>query len=294
MRTDDGTLDLEALEALIGPRTRLVAIGRASNALGTITEISSVVDEAHSRDALVFVDAVHSAAHERTDVREIGCDFLTCSPYKFYGPHLGVMYARGDVLADLDVARLEPAADTGPERMETGTLPHEAVVGAGEAVQFLADLGDSGVLGDSADLAGGGSQDGAISESAESERSADGERRAALDRSFIALHQHGSELVTRMWEGLASVPGVRLFGPGPSEPRTPTVGFVVEAVASSVVSSRLSDEAGVFVSHGDFYATTVVRRLGLGEEGLVRAGAACYTTEDEVDRLVAGVRRISG
>jgi cysteine desulfurase family protein (TIGR01976 family) len=275
MRPESGTLDHAALEALIGPKTRLVAIGRASNALGTITELGDVIETAHRNGAQVFVDAVHSAAHERTDVRELDCDFLGCSPYKFYGPHLGVLYVRGEVLNGLDVAKLEPASDRGPERMETGTLPHEAVVAAGEAVEFLAELGGHGLS----------HTDG---------EAGLGDRGAALDRSFALLHQRGDELGTRMWEGLERVSGVTLYGPPPPHPRTPTIGFVVEGTSSTEVASRLSSDFGVFVSHGDFYATTLVQRLGLGAEGLVRAGAACYTTEDEVDRLIAGVHAIAG
>jgi len=275
MRPESGTLDTGALLAMIGPRTRLVAIGRASNALGTITELGDVTETAHRHGAQVFVDAVHSAAHERTDVRGLDCDFLGCSPYKFYGPHLGVLYVRGELLNALDVPKLEPASDRGPERMETGTLPHESVVAAGEAVEFLAELG------------GGG-----LSASADGEAEL-GDRGAALDRSFALLHQRGDDLGARMWDGLQRVSGVTVYGPPPPHPRTPTIGFVVEGTSSTDVASRLSSDFGVFVSHGDFYATTLVERLGLGAEGLVRAGAACYTTEEEVDRLLAGVQTIA-
>lgn len=261
-----GTLDPGAVVGAIGPRTRLVAIGRASNALGTINDVRAVADAAHARGALVFVDAVHSAAHERTDVRAMGCDLLACSPYKFYGPHVGALYGRKTLLDELDVPRLEPASNEAPERLETGTLNHEGVVGAGEAVAFLASIG------------GGGGNEPTLG--------------PALDRGFAILHERSEMLLGRMWDGLSSTPGVRLFGPPPDAPRTPTVAFTVAGVPSSRVAALLSDHHAVFVSHGDFYAKTVVDRLELRPEGLVRAGIACYTTAEEVDRLVAGVRAI--
>jgi len=263
MNPDDGTLDLDDLEAKLSPKTRLLAIGAASNALGTITDVSRACDLARAAGALSFVDAVHYAPHALVDVRAIGCDFLACSAYKFYGPHVGVLYGRRDRLEALDAPKLAPAPDSAPERLETGTLNHEGIVGAGAAVEFLASL------------ARGGS------------------RRDRLARAYGVLHQRGQELVTRLWSGLEGVRGVRLYGPPPGRPRTPTVAFTVEGRTTDEVATALAAE-GVFVSNGDFYATTVVERLGLSEHGLVRAGCACYTTVDEIDRLVDGVRRLGG
>jgi cysteine desulfurase family protein (TIGR01976 family) len=258
-----GELDWEALERSLSSRTRLLAIGAASNALGTVSDVTRACALARAAGALSFVDAVHYAPHSLVDVRALGCDFLACSAYKFYGPHVGILYGRLERLEALDAPKLAPAPDTAPERMETGTLNHEGIVGAGAAVDFLASLARGGT------------------------------RRDRLARTFSGLHQRGQELVTRLWTGLAELPGVRLYGPPPGRPRTPTVGFTVRNRTTDEVATALAAEA-VFVSNGDFYATTVVERLGLSPHGLVRAGCACYTTTDEVDRLVEGVRRLAG
>jgi cysteine desulfurase family protein (TIGR01976 family) len=268
-----GVLDREHLAALIGPRTRLVAVGAASNALGTVTDVRAIADQAHAAGALVFVDGVHYAPHRLPDVRAFDCDFFACSAYKFYGPHVGVLFARRRVLSELPFAKLEPASDDPPERAETGTLNHEGIVGAAAAVSWLAGLGggpDLRLMG----LVGGQ------------------ELRPALKQAYTTLHDRGAFLFAELWDGLASVPGVRLFGPPPGLERTPTIAFTVRDVPAFQVTLRLA-KRGVFTSHGDFYAKTVVDRLGLQPEGLVRAGCACYTTADEVDRLVEGVRTIA-
>jgi cysteine desulfurase family protein (TIGR01976 family) len=264
MREESGLLDLDALSSALGPRTRLLAIGAASNALGTVNDIPAAVELAHARGALAFVDAVHYTPHAVVDVRALGCDLLACSAYKFYGPHVGVLFARQGLLAKLDVPKLQPASDAAPERIETGTLNHEGIVGAGAAVDFLASLATG--------VAGG--------------------RRSALTLVGGALHERGQRLVERLWNGLCAIDGVTLYGPPPSLPRTPTVAFVVKGHTSDEVAKALAARA-VFVSNGDFYATTVVRRLGHEADGLVRAGCACYTTATEVDRLLDGVREIA-
>jgi len=260
-RTETGQLDMGDLAEALSSRTRLLAIGAASNALGTVNEVRRAADLAHEHGALVFVDAVHYAPHALVDVAALGADFLACSAYKFHGPHIGILWGRRALLEELDVPRLEPASDEAPDRMETGTQNHEGIVGTGAAVEFLASLAS----GDS--------------------------RRERLARAYEGLHAKGQALFEQLWSGLAAIPGVTLYGPPPTEARTPTVAFAVEGHPSEAVARRLAAR-GVFVSHGDFYAATVVRRLGHGEDGLVRAGAACYTTSDEVDRLVAGVREL--
>ena len=261
-RMDPGTgqLDWDDLARAIGPRTRVLAIGAASNALGTITDVARAAAMARAVGATVFVDAVHYAPHALVDVRALGCDFLACSAYKFHGPHVGVLWGRRDRIESLDVPKLAPAPDTAPERLETGTQSHEGIVGAAAAVDFLASLAS----GDS--------------------------RRDRLARAYAALHARGAALLERMWRGLCDIPGVRVYGPPPEAPRTPTVSFTVSGRSADEVASRLAHEA-VFASSGDFYAATVVERLGVGAQGLVRAGCACYTTEAEVDRLLEGVRR---
>jgi cysteine desulfurase family protein (TIGR01976 family) len=255
-----GQLDWPALEELLEGGARLLAIGAASNALGTISDVARATRLAHAAGALTFVDAVHFAPHEAVDVRAIGCDFLACSAYKFYGPHIGVLFARESVLRGLDVPKLAPAPDTAPERLETGTLNHEGIVGAAAAVEFLASLAAGQI------------------------------RRDRLIRAFSELHTRGQTLVRRLWDRLSEIGGVTLYGPPPPSARTPTVAFSVAGMPADVVAERLAERA-VFVSSGDFYATTVVERLGV-PDGLVRAGCACYTTEEEVDRLIEGVSEL--
>jgi cysteine desulfurase family protein (TIGR01976 family) len=261
--TESGTLDWEDFGRKVSKRTRLVAVGAASNALGTLTDLARAAELARAAGAYFFVDAVHSAPHQLADVRALGCDFLGCSAYKFYGPHVGAMFCRRELLETLPFPKLQPAPEDAPERAELGTLNHEGMVGAAAAVDFLAALTPSA-----------------------------GERRERLRASFAALHARGAALTRRLWEGLSAVEGVTLYGPPPGAPRTPTVAFTVGGVTSTEVARRLAARA-VFVSHGDFYAATVVERLGLLPEGLVRAGCACYTTADEVERLVAGVSDIA-
>lgn len=264
MRTEDGTLDLEAFQATVSERTAVVAVAAASNALGTVNDLARIRQWAASVDALLFVDAVHAVPHRSVDIGSLGCDFLACSAYKFYGPHVGVLYGRRDLVEELDVPRLVPAPDRSPERLETGTLNHEGIAGCAAAVDFLASL-------------------------------APGEtRRARLEASLDALHARGDALVRRLWDGLEACPGVRTFGPEPGTPRTPTVAFAVRDVDAREVAARLAEDRGVFCSHGDFYAATAVARLGMAESGLVRAGCACYTTAEEVDRLVEGVAAVAG
>jgi cysteine desulfurase family protein (TIGR01976 family) len=259
---ESGQLDQGALEAAITPRTRLVAIGAASNALGTVSDVARVAALARDAGALSFVDAVHYAPHVPVDVARLGCDFLACSAYKFYGPHVGVLYGRQELVAELDVPRLDPAPDTAPERLETGTLNHEGIAGAAAAVEFLASL----VPGES--------------------------RRARLQAAMTGLHRRGRELLRRLYLGLQAIPQVRLYGPSPEAPRTPTIAFTVADMTSHEVATRLVDDA-LFVSSGDFYAAGVAARYGLAREGMVRVGCACYTTGEEVDRLVEAVARLS-
>lgn len=258
MIPETGELDWGHLEQLVGPRTRLLAIGAASNALGTVNDIPRAVALAHGAGALIFVDAVHYAPHGALDVRAWDCDYLACSAYKFYGPHVGILYGRSELLSSLDVPRLAPAPEEAPERLETGTLNHEGIVGTQGAVDFLAWLGEGEC------------------------------RRDRLVHSLARLHQEGERQLAMLWEGLQAA-GARVFGPPPGRPRTSTVSFVVPGIDSEEVARRLARQ-GLFVSHGDFYAATVAERLGYAEAGLVRVGCACYTTDEEVERVIEAVR----
>jgi selenocysteine lyase/cysteine desulfurase len=238
---ETGQIDWDDLERAVGPKTRLLAMGAASNALGTISDVARAANLVHAHGGLMFVDAVHYAPHALVDVKALGCDLLACSAYKFYGPHVGVLYGRADLLSQLDVPKLDPAPDTTPERLETGTQNHEGIVGAGAAVDFLASLAETPGLS----------------------------RRAALVEAFAELHARAHGLVTRLYEGLS-------------------VSFAVKDRPSDDVARELVSR-GLFLSNGDFYATTIVARLGHANDGVVRAGCACYTTEREVERLVAAV-----
>ncbi|HEU0252488.1 MAG TPA: cysteine desulfurase-like protein, partial [Pyrinomonadaceae bacterium] len=252
MDTATGQLNWDDLERFVGPKTKVLAIGAASNALGTINDLEAAISLAHDAGALVFVDAVHYAPHMLIDVRELDCDFLGMSAYKFYGPHTGVLYAKRALLEQIDFPRLVPAPDYAPENAETGTQNQEGMVGTAAAIDFLASLSD----GDT--------------------------RRERLANVFHEMHVRNSQLLERLWQGLSSITRVTLYGPPPDAARTPTLSFTIEGCTSTDAARRLSDK-GLFLSHGDFYAATIVKRLGLEPEGLIRAGCACYTTEEEID-----------
>ena len=259
MNVETGQLEMSQFPSLLNEKTRLVAIGAASNILGTINDFEAVCTMARDAGALSFVDAVHYAAHELIDLKKIGCDFLALSAYKFYGPHIGILYGRGELLDSIDVPKIRPAPDYSPERLETGTQNHEGIAGAAAAVDFLASL------------------------------STGASRRERLTTVFAELHQRQHEMFKVMWEGLSDIPGVTVHGPPPDSPRTSTVSFSVASHTSDSVARNLA-ELGIFASDGDFYALTVVEKLGFG--GLVRAGLACYSTKEEVERLLDAVRSI--
>ncbi len=180
------------------------------------------------------MDAVHYAPHQLVDVQAIGCDFLACSAYKFYGPHIGILWGRRALIEATDVPRLAPAPQESPERLETGTQNHEAIVGAAAAVDFLAGLAPRGTPGG---------------------------RRGALAAAYGELHRRGMALLEQLWTGLEATPGVTLFGPRPGQPRTPTLSFIKQGEETTAIARRLAT-AGLFVSNGDYYATTVMERLG--------------------------------
>jgi cysteine desulfurase family protein (TIGR01976 family) len=258
MDIETGELELSELPGLLNERTKLVAVGAASNAIGTISDVETVCEMARDAGALSFVDAVHYAPHKLVDVQAIGCDFLACSAYKFYGPHIGILFGRGELLASIDFPKLRPAPDNTPDRMETGTQSHESIVGAAAAVDFIASIG-SGTT-----------------------------RREKLESAYPLMHDREIELTRELWSGLADIDGVRIYGPKYDALRTSLVSFTVGDSAAEEVSRHLA-ERGVFASHGNFYASTVTERLGVAKRGLVRVGCSVYTTIEEVRRVVAGV-----
>ncbi len=254
-----GELPVEAVTGLLSDRTRLVAVTAASNLLGTRPDIPAIAAAVHETPALLYVDGVHLTPHAPVDVTALGADFYGCSPYKFLGPHLGLVAAAPELLETLHPDKLAPSTNAVPERFELGTLPYELLAGTTAAIDFLADL----VPGD-------------------------GTRRQRLLRSLTELEEHEQALLDRLDAGLADIPGVTRYG-SPTRRRTPTVLFSVEGVPSQVVYERLGAQ-GVNAPAGSFYALECSRHLGLGDTGAVRAGIAPYTTAAEVDRLLDGVR----
>jgi cysteine desulfurase family protein (TIGR01976 family) len=261
--TETGQLNWDDLERAVTNNTKVVAIGAASNSLGTINDIEAAIKLAHSVNALAFVDAVHYAPHALIDVKQLDCDFLAMSAYKFYGPHIGILYGKRELYEETDFPRLVPAPDYAPENSETGTQNQEGMVGAGAAVDFLASFSSLPT------------------------------RREQLANVFTETHTRNAQLFARLWEGLSNLARVTLYGPTPDQRRTPTVSFTIEGCPSTQAARQLATK-GLFLSHGDFYAATVVERLGLVEDGLLRAGCACYTTAEEIDRLLEAVGELAG
>lgn len=259
---DSAELDVEAVAGLVTDRTRLVAVTAASNLLGTRPDVRAIADAAHAHGALVYVDGVHLTPHAYVDVAALGADFFACSPYKFLGPHHGVLAADPALLETIEPDKLLPATDAVPERFELGTLPYELLAGTTAAVDFLADLVPGPVA------------------------RAGSSRRARLRVSMGALEEHEALLFGRLLGGLRALPDVVLHG-SPAR-RTPTVLFSVRGRSPGEVYQALAG-AGVNAPGGSFYALEASRWLGLGDDGAVRAGLAPYTDESDIDRLLAAV-----
>ena len=268
---EDCTLDMAGLEEAITPRTRLVALGYASNAVGTINDVRRAVELAHRVGAWVFVDAVHYAPHGLIDVQALECDWLACSVYKFFGPHLGALYGRYELLDALPAYKVRPAHDEPPHKLETGTPSFEALAGAEAAVEYLASVGRRFGREIAAGFGGFGC------------------RRSELKAAFAAIQAYEQALCRRLVQGLQQIPGLRIYGitqTARSGQRVPTVSFILEGVPSRRVAQRLG-EAGIYVWDGSFYALSVTERLGLVERGgMVRVGLVHYNTAAEVDRLL--------
>jgi cysteine desulfurase family protein (TIGR01976 family) len=245
----------------VGPATRLVALTGASNLIGTRPDLAAVAAVVHEHDALFYVDGVHLTAHAPVDVEAIGCDFYACSPYKFLGPHLGVLAASPELLETLHPDKLLPATNVVPERFELGTLPYELLAGVTAAVDVLADLVPS-----------------------------EGTRRERVLTSMGALEDYEDALHARMREGLEDIPGITLYSN--AKHRTPTETFTIDGFDGEAISAFLA-ERGVNAPAGNFYALEVSRSLGLGDTGGVRVGLAPYSSIDDVERLIAGLRALT-
>jgi cysteine desulfurase family protein (TIGR01976 family) len=266
IRTEDCTLDLDDLAAKLGERTRLVAVTAASNAVGTLTPIARIVELAHASGAEVFVDAVHYAPHAPIDVAAWGCDYLVCSAYKFFGPHVGMLWGRREALERLPAYKLRPVSDALPGRFMTGTPNHEGMAGTHAAVEYLADIGRSATPGA-------------------------GDRRAALLAAFDAIVPYERGLASRLLDGLAAIPDVQVRGIASTDrldERVPTVAFT-HARKTPLEIARHLGERGIFVWDGNYYAVPVTEALGLEPEGMVRVGLLHYNTREEVDRLLETV-----
>jgi cysteine desulfurase family protein (TIGR01976 family) len=258
LRADDVTLDHDALEELIGERTRVVAFTLASNAVGSIPDAGRIAEAAHRVGALAWADGVHMAPHRRLRARELGLDVVICSPYKFFGPHLGIAAIRPDLAASLPADRVRPADEHPPgHRFEAGTQSHEAIAGATAAIEYLRSLG-------------GGD----------------------LDTAFAHIEEHETRLTAHFLSRLPE--GVRLYGIRTPESRTPTFCFNVAGRPPREVADLLGEQ-DLYVWDGDYYAIEPMRALGIDDTGgAVRAGFLHYTTEDEVDRLVDALDELAG
>jgi cysteine desulfurase family protein (TIGR01976 family) len=262
--TEDCTLNMEDLERQLSKRTKILACGYASNDVKTMTEM------AHLMGALVFIDAVQYAPHGLMDVKRLECDFLACSAYKFFGPHVGVLYGRYDLLDRMEAYKVRPAKDRPPHKFETGTQNHEGITGTLAAVEYLASLS----LHPRDDMS----------------------RRARLRAGMRKIEEHETGLVTRLITGLEQIKGLRIYGitdPSRFDRRVPTVAFRMEGVSPRHVAEHLG-ERGIFVWDGNYYALAVTERLGLeGQGGMVRVGPVHYNTEEEIDRLLGELELLS-
>jgi cysteine desulfurase family protein (TIGR01976 family) len=270
----DCTLDLADLASKINNKTKLVAIGYASNGVGTINPVKEIVDLAHAAGALAYVDAVHYGPHGLIDVAALDCDFLVCSTYKFFGPHMGVLFGKRDHLARLRPYKVRPLTDAVPNRWEWGTLNHECIAGITACVEYIADLGrlaNPGVTG----------------------------RRAAIVAAFEAVHHYESSLMTRLMTGLSKVPRIKIYGitdPARFAERCPTIALRVENQTSEetplALAMKLGDR-GLFTWDGNYYALNLTEQLDVEKSGgFLRIGLVHYNTTEEVDRLLQALRQI--
>lgn len=269
-RPEDGTLDMQTLEQAVTSRTKLVAIGYASNALGTINDVKRAVQLAHSVGALCFIDAVQYAPHRSIDVQELDCDFLACSAYKFFGPHTGILYGKHALLEDLTAYKLRPAGKHAPHKFETGTQSFESIAGILGTLDYLAWVGTTFGAPIPVDT--------------------EQHRFLALRAGMSVLGEYEEQLSLALLEGLKSVPGLHIWGitdPQRIASRVPTYSFSLQNWSPADVAAKLAQN-DIYVWDGNFYALSAIERLGLGEKGgVVRVGLAHYNTLQEIERLIA-------
>ena len=263
----DCTLNLDDLARKITPRTKVVAVGYASNAVGTINDVKTIIRLAHGVGALAYIDAVHYAPHGPIDVRELDCDFLACSTYKFFGPHMGVLYGKREHLARLHPYKVRANTNAVPQCWEWGTLNHECIAGITACVEYLAELGRSVATCS--------------------------DRRQALMSAYGAIQVHERKLMERMLRGLREIPGLHLYGigdPARLESRCPTFAVRVDGHTPLELATKLGGQ-GIFTWDGNYYAINLTERLGVEQSGgFLRIGLVHYNTEEEVDRVLDGLR----
>ncbi|HEY0069360.1 MAG TPA: cysteine desulfurase-like protein [Chloroflexia bacterium] len=271
---DDCTLDMEAFGNLLSPRTRLVAVTYASNAVGTVPDLPRIVELAHAVGALVWVDAVHYGPHGPIDVQALDIDYLVCSSYKFFGPHLGILYGKEHLLERLRPYQLRPAPHTVPEKFETGTKNHECLAGLIGTLNYLEKLGRR-----TGNLA------------------AERPQQEALAAAMSEIREYEQTLSAALLSGLQSVPGLRIYGitdPTRFDERVPTFCFTIDGHGTPEIGRELG-ERGIFAWTGNYYAVDIMERLGLeGKGGGVRVGAVHYNTSGEIERLVGALHEIAG
>ncbi len=273
------TLDLEDFERKLNEKTAVAAFTHASNAVGTIPPVQEMVKMSREAGAITVVDAVHYAPHGLIDVQKLNCDFLLCSSYKFFGPHLGILYGRRETFEKIDPYRLRPQSDAVPFRIERGTKNHEGIAGARAAVNFIASLGEK--------FGSAGEQDNFPAD----EKS---ERRKQIADAMKILDDYENELAEELVRELENLPEVTVYRPPADVPCTSTVSFTAEGIPAPEMAEKLG-ERGIFVWAGDFYATTLVEDLGMSDiGGLLRTGISPYNTGEEVKRLAGVVKEIVG
>jgi cysteine desulfurase family protein (TIGR01976 family) len=273
-----GTLDLDAFEQLLSDRTRLVAVGYASNALGTVNDVKRISQRAHAAGAWVWVDAVHLAPHRSIDVRALDVDFLVCSAYKFFGPHLGIFWGKPELLQALPAQRIRPAPSNVPDKFESGTKNHEGLAGLIGALEYLVALGS-----------------GPEHSTKLAPLVTAAEARPHLVSAMSAIQAYEAQLSQQLLAGLSSIDAVESFGvtsPDALEQRVPTFAFRLRGRRNLDVAERLA-ERGIFVWAGHHYALTLMDRLGLGEDGVVRVGAVHYNTPGEIERLLDALEQLA-
>lgn len=278
-RSEDCRLDLDHLVSLLNARTKLVALGYASNAVGTINPIAEIAAKVHTAGAWLWVDAVHYAPHGLIDVQRAGCDFLVCSAYKFFGPHVGVLWGRLDLLEQLAAYKVRPSKTTPPHKFETGTLNHEGLAGVSAAIDYLAEIGRS--YGNRLPTTGMDAYH------------AYNDRRRELKQAMGAIMTYEMPLFEKMLSEIQKIPGTRIYGitdPEEFDQRCPTLAFTREGFTPSQIAEHLGHQ-GIFVWHGNYYALAVTQRLGVEDKGgMVRVGLAHYNTEEEVGRLIEALK----